>query len=203
MSSPVPQPEFAGPRIKGSGVQPFLAWYAATWGEGRLARHATWIPTEYHSYVHVNEPLLGVLPSAWYPAPAIHAILDAVEVDHSPEERATIVRDGARAIIDATLTGVYRWLFQTMMTPDRYARNSGRLFSRYYEPGVMTKTKLGATGHLTTVDGWGAHHPILCEFLVHTAAYVYGQLGCRDLNVRRTACVRNGDADCRFEVTWS
>ena len=189
-------------RVKGSGIQPFVAWYARTWGADRLARQAAGIPIEYHSYIDMRDPLLGILPSTWYPAPAVHALLDAVEADHTPAERETIVREGATAIIESTLTGVYRWLFQTMMSPDRYARNAGKLFSRYYEPGTMSKVPLGATGHLTVVEGW-AHHSMLCDFILHTAVYVYGMLGCNDLKVRRTACVGKGDPDCRFETTWS
>ena len=67
----------------------------------------------------------------------------------------------------------------------------------------MTKVSLGTTGHLTVIEGWGAHHPTLCAFTLHTAMYVYGALGCRDFAVRRTACVGQGASDCRFEMTWS
>ena len=189
-------------RIKGAGIQPFLRWYSSTYGHERLRRHAEQIPSEHQNALDLNDAALGVLPSSWYDAQAVHALLDAIERDHAPDERARIVRDGATAIIESTLTGVYRWLFQTMMSLDRYARSAQKLFSRYYEPGVMTKTAI-ANGHLTVVEGWGAHHPMMCDFILHTAVYVYGVLGCKDFKVRRTACVQQGGADCRFEMTWS
>jgi hypothetical protein len=191
------------PRIKGAGIQPFIAWYAGTWGQDRLEAVAARIPEAHRVHFHFDRPSLGVLPSVWYPAPPVHAFLDGLAAAHTAAEQETIVRDGARAIIDATLTGVYRWLFERMMTPDRYAANAQKLFSRYYEPGVMTKVSLGTTGHLTVIEGWGAHHPTLCAFTLHTAVYVYGALGCRDFAVRRTACVGQGASDCRFEMTWS
>ena len=203
MSLPAPSAMDRPPQIKGAGVQPFVRWYGSVWGTERLLRHAQKIPREYHSLLDFQDPVLGVLPSTWYPAAAIHGLLDAVEADHTADERAVIVRDAATAIIESTLTGVYRWLFQTMMSLDRYARSSQKLFSRYYEPGVMTKTPMGATGHLTVVEGWTAHHPMLCDFILHTAVYVYGVLGCRNFQCRRTACVQQGGAQCRFEMTWS
>jgi hypothetical protein len=118
----MPSSDVRDARVKGSGVQPFVAWYAKTWGADRLARHA---------------------------------------------------------------------------------RNAGKLFSRYDEPGTMTKEGLGATGHLTVVKGWTAHHAMLCDFILHTAVYVYGVLGCRDFKVERTRCTGQGDDNCTFEMTWS
>jgi hypothetical protein len=203
MTFPAPQPATSQARIKGAGIQPFVRWYASVYGQERLWRLAQRIPAVHQKALDLGDPSLGVLPSTWYPAAAVHALLDAMERDHTAEERAHIVREGAHAIIESTLTGVYRWLFQTMMNTDRYARNAQKLFSRYYEPGVMTKTPMGATGHLTVVEGWGAHHMMLCDFILHTAVYVYTVLGCRNFAVRRTSCVEQGGADCRFEMTWS
>jgi hypothetical protein len=190
------------PRIKGAAIQAFLRWYATTWGNERLVQSAREIPEEHLGQFDLEAELLGVLTSSWYPALAIHALLDAIERRHPHEERALIVRDGARAIIDSTLRGVYRWLFEKMMNPERYARSAQQLFSRYYEPGTMLKVPLGTTGHLTIVRGWTGHHPMLCDFLLHTAEYVYSAMGCRDVKVRRTACVMTGSNECRFEATW-
>jgi hypothetical protein len=203
MTSTARPPAVAQARIKGAGIQPFLRWYVSAYGHERLRRLAEPIPPALREDLDLADTALGVLPSTWYNAAAVHAILDAMEADHTPQERDTIVREGARAIIESTLTGVYRWLFQTMMSLDRYAGSAQKLFSRYYEPGVMTKTPLGETGHLTVVEGWGAHHMMMCDFILHTAVYVYGVLGCKDFRVRRTSCVGQGGVDCRFEMTWS
>ena len=106
-------------------------------------------------------------------------------------------------IIDSKVHGVYRWLFQTMMSPERYARKAQKLFSRYYDPGTMAKTPLGDAGHLTIVRDSGGHHPLLCDMLVHTSEYVYTAFGCRNVNAPRTACVSEGAPECRFEITWA
>jgi hypothetical protein len=189
-------------KIKGSGILPYLRWYVEHWGPERLARVAEAIPAAYAEHFDRRDAHLGVLPSVWYPAPAIHALLDRMLTDHPLAEHELLAREGARAIIEATLSGVYRWLFETMMTPDRYARNAQKLFSRYHEPGTMTKTPLVPAGHLSVVRDWAGHHGLLCDFLIHTADYVYRALGCQDLLIRRTACVSQGAAECRFEITW-
>jgi hypothetical protein len=188
-------------RIKGAGVVHFMRWYVGRFGTERLRRTAAAIPERHRAHFDLADPVLGVLASTWYPAEAIHALLDGFLADHRGEGEV-LAREGARATIDATLTGVYRWLFETMMTPDRYGRNAQKLFSRYFEPGTMTKEPLGGTGHLSIVRDWPGHHPMLCDMLRHTAVYVYGALGCREVRAPRTACVAEGAPDCRFEITW-
>ena len=188
--------------MKGAGIVHFLEWYVGRFGQPRLQRTAAAMPDPHRVHFDINDRLLGVLSSTWYPAAAIHALLDGFIADHGSESDM-LAREGAKATIDATLKGVYRWLFQTMMTPDRYARNAQKLFSRYYEPGTMTKAPLGEAGHLSVVRDWPGHHPMLCDMLVHTAEYVYTALGCKDVRSPRTACVSQGAPDCRFEITWS
>jgi hypothetical protein len=188
-------------RIKGAGIQPFVAWYQARWGRERLLSAARSMPPELGAAFDLSDPQLGVLPSQWFAAAAIHSLLDGLLAGHSTEERSRIAREGAQAIIESTLKGVYRWLFERMMSPDRYGRSAQRLFSRYYEPGTMVKMPLGPHGHLSVVTDWDSHHPLLCDFLIHTAEYVYGALGCREVRVRRTSCVGERAVDCRFEIT--
>lgn len=190
-------------RIKGAGIQPFVSWYSAVWGRERLVAAAAGLPPDLRAVFDLGDPQLGVLPSQWFPAAAVHGLLDGLLAGHSAEERVRIARDGARAIIESTLKGVYRWLFEMMMSPDRYARSAQKLFSRYYEPGTMIKTPLGETGHLSVVKDWTGHHRLLCDFLIHTADYVYAALGCRGVQVRRIACVGDRGEECRFEITWS
>jgi hypothetical protein len=192
----------AQPRIKGAGIRPFLVWYAARYGAGRLLAAAAAIPPAQRAGLDLDDPCLGVLASSWYPAASIHALLDELLAGVPADQHAELAREGARAIIDSTLKGVYRLLFQTMMTPERYARNAQALFARFYDTGTMEKTPLAPAGHLSRVRDWSSHHPMLCEFIGHTAEYVYAALGCRDVKVRRSACVALGGEECRFEITW-
>jgi hypothetical protein len=197
------QPLAGEPRIKGAGIQPFLEWYTRRWSHARLVAAAERMRPELRAVFDLKDPHLGVLPSQWFRAAPVHAFLDNLLDGHTAEECQLIARDGARAIIESTLKGVYRWLFEMMMSPERYGRSAQKLFSRYYEPGTMVKTPLGDRGHLSVVTNWPSHHPLLCDFLIHTAEYVYTGLGCKQVQVRRTACVSTHAPECRFEITWS
>src|SRR5262245_38247152 len=84
--------------IKGAGILPFLRWYVTHWGPERLARMAEAIPASLRRHFDLGDPHLGVLPSAWYPAPAVHGLLDRMLAEHPPAEHEMLAREGARAI---------------------------------------------------------------------------------------------------------
>jgi hypothetical protein len=102
-----------------------------------------------------------------------------------------------------TLRGVYKFFFDAMMTPERYAKRAHLLFSRYYDRGTLSKEVVSPTEHVTIIRDWPAHHPFLCEIMAYMAEYVYDALGCRGLTVARTHCVDSGDPDCRFVSRWA
>jgi hypothetical protein len=68
--------------------------------------------------LHFDRTHLGVLPSAWYSASAIHALLDAIVAGFSPEERTTFARKGAEAVLRVTLRGIYKMLFAMLVSLD-------------------------------------------------------------------------------------
>lgn len=186
--------------IKGAAVLPLLDWYERRFGSARLAALVRGLGAG--TPFEPREPQFGVLASAWYEAGPIHALLEAMFADLAPEERPSFAREGGRAIIEATLTGVYRWLFQAMMTPERYARNAQRLFGRFYDGGVLQKEILGPRHQRTHVTAWRAHHRIICDFFAASNEYTYSAMGCRGVVVVRTACIDDGAAECTFETTW-
>lgn len=151
--------------------------------------------------VHRGEPV--VLASKWYEAAIIHRLLEALTSGMTPAEQAELARDGARAVMDATLRGVYRLLFRTMMSPSRYATHAQTLWDRYYDTGRMAKRTLGPSAHATEISAWAGHHPLLCDLHVESARYIYAAMGCRDVRVTRTGCVSRGAALCSFEVRWA
>jgi hypothetical protein len=189
--------------VKGAGVLPFLQYYAREQGREALARAVSGMPEEHRRHFRAEDPTAGVLAATWYPAPAIHSLLDHLFEGVPPGRRRALVDGAARFTIDTTLRGVYKFLFTTMMSVDRYARRAQDLFSRYYDTGVMTKTPEGGNSHVSVVREWTSHHPVLCELLLSTGPYVYEKLGCRDVRMERTACVADGGEECRFVIRWT
>lgn len=185
--------------VKGAAVLPLLDWYARRYGQERLQAA---LRGASGALIDTREPQFGILASGWYEAGAVHALLESLCASFTPEERESFAREGGRAIIEATLTGVYRWLFQAMMTPERYARNAHRLFGRFYDTGNFQKEILGPRHHRTHLTEWRAHHRIICEFFPATIEYIYSSMGLKGVRVRRSACIDDGATECTLETTW-
>jgi hypothetical protein len=206
MTETVVQSEARGPasaaRMKGSHIRQFFVWYTDQGGQERTARLLERVPVWFRGLFDPRSPDLGILDSTWYPAESIHALVDGLLEGLTPQQQSQLARDGARIAIQATLKGVYRWLFQMMMTPDRYLRKAQVLFSRYNDPGELIKTETAPNTHLSVVRGWTGHHPYMCELLFYSSIAVYEEMGCRNVAGERLSCVSKGDVECRYSVHW-
>ena len=188
--------------IKGEGIRQFLAWYTAKWGEQRLHQFLESLPPEAREVFDVDKPSLGIIASAWYPAHAFHALIDAMLSIYPADQRRLFAREAARATILATLRGVYKFLFEAMMTPDRYLGRAQKLFSRFYDTGTIEKTRVARNIHRSVIRGWTSHHPVLCDVMLYMGEYVYPALGCKNVTATRITCVSSGDPDCSYDVSW-
>jgi hypothetical protein len=188
--------------IKGEGIRQFINWYLAKWGEPRLFQFVADLPPEAREVYDITQPSLGIIASGWYPAPAFHALIDAMLSVYPPDQRRAFAREAAKATIDSTLKGVYRFLFEAMMTPDRYLGRAQKLFSRFYDCGTIEKIKVAPNIHRSVIRDWHSHHPVLCDVMLHMGEYVYPALGCRNVIVRRISCVSAGDPYCSYDASW-
>jgi hypothetical protein len=189
------------PRIKGAGLREFAKWFGDTHGVAAAGALVARLPPTVRTHFSADDPYLGVLSSVWYPAKVVHALCDEWERAFGAARDAKL-REGAHIAIRANLRGVYKWMFQTMMSPERYAKNAQTLFSRYYEPGEMVKRFDGPNAHVTVVRGWTGHHRVLCDIMCYTADVVYGMMGCRDVTSKKSECVGDGAAQCTFRIAW-
>lgn len=147
-------------------------------------------------------PTLGIIASSWYPASTIHALLDELVREHDEHQRHDLAQRGAVAVMDATLRGVFRAVFEMMTTPSRYAKLSGLLWKVYYDSGEFRVTMAGPNKAVCTIRDWRTHHPFICELNWGAARAIYQAMGCRGVRVVRTDCVDTGSAECRFVSTW-
>ncbi len=188
--------------VKGAGLRPALEWYAARHGRQRVLALLEALPPTTRALFDLRDAHWGVLVSHWYPAPDVHTLLEAMTAGLPVAERVAAAREIGRAAAESTLTGVYRLLFQAMLTPERYARHVQTLFNRYFDDGVIAKQALGARLHHTTIHDWGGHHPLLCELFLSSSLYVYAALGCREVRSQRLACVSDGSPACVYDISW-
>lgn len=190
-----------GSMIKGAGVLGYFEWWNES-GEKPLRELVHELDPEFRRYFNEHHATLGILASSRYPAEVIHAILDRMQADKSDERMQELIRSGAHAMIRGHLSGIYRFLFLTFMNPDRYARSSQKLFSRYMSEGRLTKVVEGPGRHVAVLRDWMGHHPHLCDASMYGGECVYRMLGCEGVEVEKTACVSRGDAECSWVTTW-
>lgn len=186
-------------RVKGAALAEFLRWYVRGHGRARLDA----LPVAVRTALEIDPSGIGVVASTWYEAADIHALLDSIVAGLSPAERTALTVDGARATMEATLRGLYRLLFRTMMSPESYARRAQMLWDRYYDTGTMTKLAPEPGVHTTEIRDWGGHHAVLCDLHLESARFIYEAMACREVTVRRTGCTSKGAPFCAFEVRWA
>jgi len=190
------------PQIKGAAFREFVLWYERTHDPERLQRAIERVPEERRAGLRADRPGLGILASSWYPAELAHVLLDALMEGRTEEECREIAREGTRAVVDSMLWGVYRFLFERVSTPERYARHIHRLWHQLHSTGERRIDMRSATEADSIIENWPGHHPLLCEITMYTMAQVFEAMRCRNVQVVRTACVSQGDPLCRARLTW-
>jgi predicted hydrocarbon binding protein len=191
-------------RIKGAAFREFIAWYSATHGRERLHAHLAAMPKAFAAELDASSDTLGILTSQWYAAELVHALLDQIARGQSDAELHELGSAGSRAVMSATLSGLYRVLFQWMASPERYARYAPKLWSSYYDSGsVEVEVMDDALGAVSTVKRWRSHHRVICELNRGAAVEIYAAMACSQVTCERIACVDSGDAVCRFVTRWT
>jgi hypothetical protein len=189
--------------IKGAAFREFLAWYGRTHAQDALLSHLSAMPGPLAAELDARKEALGVLASQWYPAELVHALLDEIARGRSPSELAAFTDQASAAVMQATLSGLYRVLFEWMATPARYARYAPKLWSSYYDSGQLSiQYDHGEATAVSTVRHWPAHHPLICDLNRGASPAIYRAMGCKDAHCTRVACVSKGDAECRFVTKW-
>jgi hypothetical protein len=185
--------------IKGAAFGEFVAWYAVHGDAAELREAIDHVELEHPGTFDPDRDGFGILSSRWYPAELVHALLDRI-VEGKPATVLQQIADrAARDIMTKTLSGVYRFLFSTFATPERYARHAGRLWEMHYDSGEISIEAVDG-GWRSRISGWGGHHPFICRLNMAATVPIYEAMGCRDVSYRRLACVSDGAPACESRV---
>ena len=106
-------------------------------------------------------------------------------------------------VMAVTLSGVYRFVFRAMLTPERYAAYSQLLWNRYYDGGEVQASVPEPGVFRSSIAKWDAHHSVICDLNVVGTRYAFEAMGCRQVRVERASCVSEGASDCTFVARWS
>ncbi|NUO49576.1 MAG: hypothetical protein HOV80_12035 [Polyangiaceae bacterium] len=182
--------------IKGGPLRELLLWYESRYGRDYVPDVIARLTPAHALSVSADKLTLGLVPSVWYPAPIVHAILDALVERHTPEELHEIVRESNAFVVRRMTKGLYQFLFRMVGSPELYARHIQRAWNMLHSTG-RREIVLGDGVAESTIDDWPGHHPWLCEVTTETMRAVFEAMGCREVEVERVACVSKGDRRCK------
>jgi len=189
-------------RIKGTALMPVLSWYVEAFGKDRIATAVTRIAPEVRAEITIADGVPRLIPSAWYDVRLAHALLDETLGQTPEKDRSRIARDAARAGVQASARGVYRFMLAQLGSPELYARHIQRVWGLLHDTG-QREVRIVAPGEADSeIRDWPGHHPILCALTNETMAAVFEIMGARDVVLRREQCVSDGAPLCRTHVSW-
>jgi hypothetical protein len=190
------------PLIKGGAVRELVLWYEA--GHGRRYQEGVWrrLSAEHAALLAPDRFALGLLPSTWYPAEIVHALLDSFAELHGPDEMRVLLRDGNAQVVRRMSRGIYQYLFKLVGSPGLYARHIQKAWNALHNTGVR-QVVIERPGYaISTIEGWRGHHPWLCEVTTETMRAVFEAVGCTDIVIERVRCVSDGSTKCEAFVRY-
>lgn len=190
------------PRVKGIAFREFVRWYEQTHGHDALRRAWQSLPDPLRAQLDPERECFGLLAGSWYPIAIVTRLLESITQGLDPKARTTLLRHGIEHTLDVALSGVYRTLFDTLMTPEREARYAQKIWSSFYDTGELEGRILGPGRSEHVVKNWDGHHPLLCELTLWALSLIHERMGCKDVKVRRTSCLRDAPM-CRFAISWA
>jgi hypothetical protein len=190
-------------KVKGAAVRSFIQWYVREVDPERLRAIVLTLPEAEREEFDVEHITLGVLPSNWYSAKAIHGILDRLTAGLEREQLDDLGARAGKATAAAILTGVHRVLFERLLNPAAYCKLAERAFRLNYESGHLENIAHGPRRHEGIVSGWKSHHPFLCRMNVAIKAELYRAMRCKGVRVERRFCRDDGDDRCGSIIVWN
>ena len=192
-----------GSRIKGACLIEALAWLEKHKGRARLESALARMPAEGRAKLDPSRPSFGILASTWYEAAESGMVLDALTEGTTREERDRIARDVAKAVMEGTLRGVHGLMFSMMATPERYARHAPRLWSKYYDGGVVEVTIPEPQMMVGKIKEWSGHHPLLCAIVRFARVAALEAMGCIGVTSRHRCLSDVGGTECISVCRWT
>ena len=188
------------PSIKGLVFREFVRWYEATRGREAALRARDALPLELRAHLDPDRDSFGLLAGSWYPTSIAGGMLESITWGLGPLERSAMLREGIEHAVGTTLTGVYRVLFKTLVTPERHAKYAQKIWDNYYNTGIVQGAMLAENRSEQWVKDWSGHHPLLCELSIWSLTVFHQHMGCKNVKVSRSRCVLDATRSMRGGV---
>lgn len=191
-SSPFSARPSKTPSIKGLVFREFLRWYEESRGREATVRAYGSLSPELRAQLDPDRECFGVLAGSWYPSAIATGMLESITWGLGPEQRSALLRTGVQHAVGVTLTGVYKVLFRTLVTPERHAKYAQKIWDNYYNTGTVAGRMLSENRSEQWVTDWPGHHPLLCELSIWSLTVFHEHMGCKNVKVSRSSCVVDG-----------
>ena len=190
--------------VKGLVVRQFLSWYVGREGEAAAQAMLERMPAAEREQIDLRQKKgFGILPTRWYSANFVNAMLDAAIEPFDPSTLTSLADEAAVVIINSSISGIYKALFRMVATPDRLIKYQQLLWNQHYDSGVVSTEKLSETSHRTVIRDWRGHHHFSCRLNSGATAPIYGNMGIGDIRLQRHACISRGDDACVNVISWT
>ncbi len=183
------------PATKGSTIREFLLWHDRRYGHEETAKLAEGLSPDARAMIDPSQPALGILGATWYPTDVTHPMLDRV-MGRGPNEGRDLAQHACREVAPRMIRGVYKMLFQSVATPELYAKHIGRMWRRLHNTGDRTMILRAPGEAVSRTENWAAHHPFACWLTIYVMGNVFEAMGFKRWSVERTSCVAHGGPRC-------
>lgn len=165
-------------------LREFVAWYGET-HPGKLQEVINELPSELQAPFDSAPPTLGMLPSRWYPAPAVHAVVDSMLEGMRPADVEQLARAaGSTTVARMKDQGVYNLLFRWVLRPSNYSKIIQAMWTLNYDSGRLE------------------NHPFLCRTNVAVKLNVWEAMGCANASIDEQFCISQGAPYCGSIISW-
>ncbi|NMB76284.1 MAG: hypothetical protein GYA21_14275 [Myxococcales bacterium] len=191
------------PTIKGAMVREFLIWHAKKFGRESTIDLLSGIPGKDYLDLDTGREVFGFLANEWYPVVVVHSMLDRMEAIHGKAAMPGLIREGTSYMVDATLRGIYRFLFRIMANPLSYSRHIQKAWRSLHSTGEREVILVGEGHAESTTRDWAGHHRWLCRTTSETMRRIFEIMGYTRVELDIQQCVSDGDALCRTVLLFS
>jgi hypothetical protein len=183
------------PKTKGAAIREMLLWHSNRYGHAATVALSARVPPHLLGMLDLTHPALGFLSASWYPMSLTYPMLDVILEQYGGEGRELAAAVN-REVVPKMIRGVYRVLFDTLASPELYARHIHRIWRRLHTTGDRRMHIVEPGEAISVVENWPGHHPFTCWTTIYTMAYVFEAMGYKHWSIERTACVSHGGQSC-------
>ncbi|MGH1341664.1 MAG: hypothetical protein ACRBN8_08950 [Nannocystales bacterium] len=188
--------------IKGSMLREFVVWYSEA-NPGKLQQVIEGLSEELQAPFDPAHPTLGMLPSRWYPAPAVHAVIDSMLDGMLARDVNQLAQmAGATTVARMKDNGVYNLFFRWVLRPSNYSKIIQAMWTLNYDSGRLETIDHGPCRQEGRVHDWNSHHPFLCRTNIAVKRSVWEAMGCIGARIEEQFCISDGAPYCGSVISW-